>query len=182
VLGPVTLTRAWYHCAECRHGLAPRDAELGVAGASMSPGLAAMNDLAAAAGPFAGAARLLEELAGIRLDARRVERAAEASGAAVAAALAVSPGGRVVLMGGVGAEPDLPLPYRWLMHGNITVRGQWMYSRTAIPHLIRMVRAGLIDLTEFDPDDANGAITHATATAGPLRHTVLRPDRAGAAR
>ena len=32
VLGPVTLTRAWYHCAECGHGLAPRDAELGVAG------------------------------------------------------------------------------------------------------------------------------------------------------
>ena len=54
VLGPVTLRRAWYHCADCGHGLAPRDAELGVAGASMSPGLAAMNDLAAAAGPFAG--------------------------------------------------------------------------------------------------------------------------------
>jgi hypothetical protein len=86
VLGPVTLNRAWYHCAECGHGVAPRDAELGVAGASMSPGLAAMNDLAAAAGPFAGAARLLEELAGVRLDARRVGRAAEASGAAVAAA------------------------------------------------------------------------------------------------
>jgi hypothetical protein len=86
VLGPVTLTRAWYHCAECKHGLAPRDAELGVAGASMSPGLAAMNDLAAAAGPFAGAARLLEELAGIRLGARRVGRTAEASGAIVAEA------------------------------------------------------------------------------------------------
>ena len=86
VLGPVTLRRAWYHCAECGHGLAPRDAELGVAGASMSPGLAAMNDLAAAAGPFAGAARLLEELAGVALTARRVERAAEASGTAVAAA------------------------------------------------------------------------------------------------
>jgi hypothetical protein len=86
VLGPVTLRRAWYHCADCGHGLAPRDCELGVAGASMSPGLAAMNDLAAAAGPFAGAARLLQELAGVRLDARRVERAAEASGAAVAAA------------------------------------------------------------------------------------------------
>jgi hypothetical protein len=52
----------------------------------MSPGLAAMNDLAAAAGPFAGAARLLEELAGIRLTVKRVERAAEASGAVVAAA------------------------------------------------------------------------------------------------
>ena len=52
----------------------------------MSPGLAAMNDIAAAAGPFAGAARLLEELAGIRLTAKRVERAAEASGTAAAAA------------------------------------------------------------------------------------------------
>jgi hypothetical protein len=103
VLGPVTLTRAWYHCAECKHGLAPRDAELGVAGASMSPGLAAMNDLAAAAGPFAGAARLLEELAGVRLGARRVERAAEASGAAVAAAGR----GRAAL---IAARKLVPLP------------------------------------------------------------------------
>jgi hypothetical protein len=86
VLGPVALRRAWYHCADCGHGLAPRDDELGVAGTSMSPGLAAMNDLAAAAGPFAGAARLLEKLAGVRLTARRVERAAEASGTALAAA------------------------------------------------------------------------------------------------
>jgi hypothetical protein len=84
-LGLVALARAWYHCAECERGLAPRDAELGVAGTSMSPGLAAMNDIAAAAGPFAGAARLLEELAGVRLTAKRVERAAEASGAVVAA-------------------------------------------------------------------------------------------------
>jgi hypothetical protein len=86
VLGAVTLTRAWYHCRECRHGLAPRDAELGVAGASMSPGLAAMTDRAAAAAPFAKAAALLEDLAGITLTVKRVERAAEASGAAAAAA------------------------------------------------------------------------------------------------
>lgn len=36
VLGPVTLRRAWYHCRDCGSGLAPRDAELGVAGASLS--------------------------------------------------------------------------------------------------------------------------------------------------
>ena len=78
--------RAWYHCAACGHGLAPRDAELGVAGQSMSPGLAAMNDRVAAAGPFAKAAGLLEDLAGVRLTAKRVERAAEASGTARAAA------------------------------------------------------------------------------------------------
>jgi hypothetical protein len=52
VLGPVTLNRAWYHCTTCKHGLAPRDAELGVAGTSLSPGLTAMNDKAAAAGPM----------------------------------------------------------------------------------------------------------------------------------
>jgi hypothetical protein len=86
VLGPVALTRAWYHCAGCGHGLAPRDAELGVAGASMSPGLAAMNDRAAAAVPFKEAAGLLEDLAGVRENAKRVERAAEASGSGLAAA------------------------------------------------------------------------------------------------
>ena len=86
VLGPVTLTRAWYHCADCKHGLAPRDAELGVAGQSMSPGLAAMTDLAAADGPFAKASRMLQTMAGVHLTAKRVERSAEASGTAVAAA------------------------------------------------------------------------------------------------
>ena len=87
VLGPVTLRRAWYGCAECKHGFAPRDTELGVAGTSLSPGLAAMNDIAAATGPFAKAAGLLEDLAGVSLTVKRVERAAEASGAAQAAAV-----------------------------------------------------------------------------------------------
>ncbi len=87
VLGPVTVTRAWYHCAACGHGLAPRDAELGAAGASLSPGLAAMADRAAAVVPFEEAAGLLEELAGVRLTVKRVERAAEASGTAAAAAV-----------------------------------------------------------------------------------------------
>jgi len=85
-LGPVTLTRAWYHCAECKHGLAPRDAELGVAGQSISPGLAAMTDLAAADGPFAKASRMLATMAGVHLTAKRVERSAEASGTAMAVA------------------------------------------------------------------------------------------------
>jgi hypothetical protein len=86
VLGPVCLTRAWYHCARCEHGFAPRDAELGVAGQSMSPGLAAMTDLAAADGPFAKASRMLQTMAGMHLTAKRVERSAEASGTAMAAA------------------------------------------------------------------------------------------------
>jgi hypothetical protein len=87
VLGPVTLRRAWYHCARCKRGLAPRDAELGVAGLSMSPGLAAMASRAGAAMPFARAAGLLEDLAGIGLTVKRVERSAEATGAAQATAV-----------------------------------------------------------------------------------------------
>jgi len=38
VLGPVKLRRAWHHCSACKHGFAPRDGELGVACASLSPG------------------------------------------------------------------------------------------------------------------------------------------------
>jgi hypothetical protein len=108
VLGLVTVTRAWYHCARCKHGLAPRDAELGIAGESMSPGVAAMNDQAAAAVPFAQAAGLLEELAGVRLTVKRAERAAETSGAAVAAAVRE----RAALIAGrkLAPLPPSPLP------------------------------------------------------------------------
>lgn len=88
VVGPVTLRRAWYHCAQCRHGLAPRDDELGTGHASLSPGLAKMTARAAAAVPFARAAGLLSELAGIELTVKRVERSAEATGTAAAAAIA----------------------------------------------------------------------------------------------
>ena len=84
MLGTVTISRAWYHCAACGHGFAPRDAELGVAGYTMSPGLARMTDRAAAAVPFAAAAKLAGELAGITLTDKRAGRRAEADGQAAA--------------------------------------------------------------------------------------------------
>jgi hypothetical protein len=82
VLGPVQVARAWYHCAECEHGFAPRDEQLGVAGTSLSPGLAEMIARAGAEVPFGTAAELVAGLAGITVNARTVERSAEASGAA----------------------------------------------------------------------------------------------------
>ncbi len=100
-----------------------------------------------------------------------------------AAAMAVRPNGRVVLMGGVGmlGEAGLALPYPWLMRNNITVRGQWMYPREAPVRLAALVRSGLLDLaafavTAFALDRANDAVAHAAATGGPFRMTVLRPD------
>jgi hypothetical protein len=111
VLGPVTVRRAWYHCAACGHGLAPRDAELGVAGASMSPGLAMMTARAAAAVPFAKAAGLLDELAGIALTVKRVERSAEATGTAAATAAGAQTDAicsrRVVPLPPPGPLPDM---------------------------------------------------------------------------
>jgi hypothetical protein len=85
VLGPVAVRRAYYHCASCGGGVVPRDDELGVAEASLSPGLRKMTARVGAASPFAKAADLLAELAGIRLSPKRIERAAEAAGAAAAA-------------------------------------------------------------------------------------------------
>ena len=84
VLGRVTPRRAYYHCGICRGGIVPRDDELGVTGASASPGLRKMIDRTAATAPFATSADLLAELAGITLPAKRIERSAEADGAAAA--------------------------------------------------------------------------------------------------
>ncbi|QUQ65958.1 alcohol dehydrogenase catalytic domain-containing protein [Kutzneria sp. CA-103260] len=95
-----------------------------------------------------------------------------------AAAMAVREFGRVVLMGGV--QDDLALPYRWLMRNGITVRGQWMCPRWAPLRFIELVRAGLLDLNQFDVtefglDDVHQALEHAAATGGKFRGTVIRP-------
>jgi hypothetical protein len=86
VLGPVRITRAWYHCGRCRHGFAPRDQQLGISGGSLSPGLAEMTALAGAEVSFARAGGLLAGLAGITISARTIERSAEATGAAARSA------------------------------------------------------------------------------------------------
>ncbi len=103
VLGPVTLRRAWYHCRQCGHGLAPRDAELGTAGQTMSPGLRKMTARAAAAVPFAAAAKLVGELAGIALTGKRAGRRAEADGNAAAAAIEAG-------AAAIAARQVIPLP------------------------------------------------------------------------
>src|SRR5215471_11433188 len=109
VLGPVTVRRAWYHCPQCGHGLAPRDAELGVAGQVMSPGLRKMAARAAAAVPFAKAAALVGELAGITLTGKRAGRSAEADGAA-AAQLVQAEAAAIAARALVPMPPPAPAP------------------------------------------------------------------------
>ena len=126
--------------------------------------------------------RLIMQAAGGPIDLVLDFLPREASAAQVRAAmLSVRLGGRVMLMGGLrGVGGDLGLNYNWLMHNETTVRGVWMYRKEAIPRMVQMVRSRLIDLaqyetTEFGLDDANAAVAHAAANAGPRQLTVLRP-------
>jgi hypothetical protein len=80
VLGDMTLSRAYYHCERCKESLIPRDQMLSIEGASLSPGVMRMTGLAAAVVSFKEASSLLADLAGVTVNAKQVERAAEALG------------------------------------------------------------------------------------------------------
>ena len=84
VLGALTLERAYYHCDTCQAGVCPRDRALGLDETSLSPATTRMVGLAAASVSFAEASELLGELAGVAVDAKQVERTAEALGREVA--------------------------------------------------------------------------------------------------
>ncbi len=85
VLGARTRQRSYYHCPDCHHGFFPRDRALGMARTDLSPGVARMTGAAAALVSFAQASGLLDDLAGVRLGTKHVQRTAEALGRAIAA-------------------------------------------------------------------------------------------------
>ena len=86
VLGPLTLQRAYYYCQGCHQGCFPRDQQLGLERTSLSPATVRMTGSAAALVSFAEASGLLAELAGVRVEAKQVERVAEGLGREIAAA------------------------------------------------------------------------------------------------
>jgi hypothetical protein len=78
VLGPLQLERAYYHCSSCGHGFCPRDGHLGIENTSLSPALTRMVGTVGAMVSFQEGSELLTELAGVAVDAKQVERTAEA--------------------------------------------------------------------------------------------------------
>jgi len=80
VLGPLQLERAYYHCSFCGHGFCPRDEHLGIENTSLSPALTRMVGTVGAMVSFQEGGELLTELAGVAVDAKQVERTAEALG------------------------------------------------------------------------------------------------------
>lgn len=84
VLGEMTLSRAYYHCDDCAAGFSPRDQALGMAGTSLSPAVTRMVGLSAAMVSFQESAELMDKLAAVPVDAKQVERTAEALGREIA--------------------------------------------------------------------------------------------------
>jgi hypothetical protein len=82
-LGDMTLERAYYHCPACQSGFCPRDRALGLNG-SLSPAVVRMIGAVGATVSFEEGSGLLNELAGLHIGAKQVERTAEALGAEVA--------------------------------------------------------------------------------------------------
>ena len=83
-LGPMRLERAWYHCQHCHQGFSPRDRALGLKESSLSPAALRMTGVTAARVSFAETRELLQELAGLEVDPKQVERSAEALGGEIA--------------------------------------------------------------------------------------------------
>jgi len=89
LLGEVQLVRHYYHCRHCGGGFCPWDAVLGLTSAALSPAAAEIIGLAGVQASFAEAStRTLPKLAGMRVSESTVERATEAAGQRVGAALA----------------------------------------------------------------------------------------------
>lgn len=85
-LGELTLERAYFHCPQCAKGSFPRDEQLGMAHTALSPAVQRMSASAAARVSFAEASQLLEDLAGIAVHPKHVERTARAIGQEIARA------------------------------------------------------------------------------------------------
>ncbi len=86
VLHPVRLRCAYYHCTDCGHGRFPKGEDSGVIGRSLTPGLRRMVARVGSQEPFGQGSRDPEELAGVHLTSKRVERGSEADGAKIRAA------------------------------------------------------------------------------------------------
>jgi len=67
LLGSIQTTRGYYHCATCRQGFAPLDQRLGVAGTSLSAGLARACALAGAEMPYDTSRRFIATVTGLDL-------------------------------------------------------------------------------------------------------------------
>ena len=80
VVGQVEFRRAYYHCDECGEGVLPQDQALDLVGTSFSPGVRRLMGRVGGKESFNEGRIDLEELAGIKVQTKAVERVAEGIG------------------------------------------------------------------------------------------------------
>jgi hypothetical protein len=80
VLSKVAVERAYYYCAVCAGGVIPKDQELDIVGTCFSPGVRRLMGRVGGKDSFAEGRKDLEELAGIMVKTKSVERVSEALG------------------------------------------------------------------------------------------------------
>ena len=85
VLSSADVQRAYYHCPGCQSGLVPKDRELDVVGSCLSPGVRRMMGRVGAKEPFAQGRADLEELAGVVVPTKQVQRVSAQLGVQVEA-------------------------------------------------------------------------------------------------
>lgn len=110
VLSQVALQRAYYHCPDCGKGVFPKDRELDIEGTSFSPGIRRMMARVGAKESFEEGRRDLEELGGVTITTKEVERVSEAIGSQVEV---VANRERAPIMGGqvIPLVPSVPILY-----------------------------------------------------------------------
>jgi hypothetical protein len=80
VLSRVTVQRAYYYCPVCAGGVIPKDQELDIVGTCFSPGVRRLMGHVGGKDSFAEGRKDLEELAGIMVKTKSVERVSEVLG------------------------------------------------------------------------------------------------------
>lgn len=66
---------------------------------------------------------------------------------------ALRKGGRVSLMGGIGA--DLPWDMGTIVFNDIELKGQWMYSSTVVRDMVKLVASTFVPITSESFTDQN---------------------------
>ena len=84
-VGEVTVSRPYYLCPHCHQGQFPADVELDIANTEFSPGVRRMQALVGQQAPFEHGREQMKLLAGLEVNAKAVERTAEAIGGDIAA-------------------------------------------------------------------------------------------------
>jgi hypothetical protein len=84
IVGPASVSRPYFLCAQCGVGQFPVDVELDIENTEFSPGVRRMHALVGQEAPFDHGRQQMKVLAGLEVTTKSVERTAEAIGADIA--------------------------------------------------------------------------------------------------